>query len=95
MVEDQEEKEFQQFDWWRTKVCPLGLHTRHHCPNESTLQNAYMAILLESFGTKNFTSQTMVKRKNYGTKNFSSWQKIKFGELGTTSHLVGSHVKLK
>jgi hypothetical protein len=60
MVEDQEEKEFQQFDWWRTKVCPLGLHTRHHCPNESTLQNAYMAILLESFGTKNFTSQPRV-----------------------------------
>jgi hypothetical protein len=27
MAEGQEEKEFQQFDWWRTKFCPLGLHT--------------------------------------------------------------------
>jgi hypothetical protein len=26
MAEGGEEKEFQQFDWWRVKVCPLGLY---------------------------------------------------------------------
>ena len=51
MVENQEEKGFQQFDWWKAKVCPLGLHTGCRCSNENILQNAYMATLLENFGT--------------------------------------------
>jgi hypothetical protein len=25
---NREDKGFQQFDWWRAKVCSLGLHTR-------------------------------------------------------------------
>jgi hypothetical protein len=38
------------------KVCPLGLHIKDHQPKDNTLQNAYMAILFVSFGTKNFFS---------------------------------------
>jgi hypothetical protein len=57
MVEDQVEKEFQQFDWWRAKVCLLDLYTRGHCPKENTLQIAYMAVLFENFGTKSSSSQ--------------------------------------
>jgi hypothetical protein len=34
------DKAFQQFDWWREKVCPLGLHIEGN-----NLQNAYIAAL--------------------------------------------------
>jgi hypothetical protein len=85
MAVGQEEKEFQQFDWWKAKVCPLvGLHIGGCRPKENTLQYAYMVVLFESFGAKSFSSlpracairkmeiQTMVERRNYGTKSFSA-----------------------
>jgi hypothetical protein len=57
MAEGREEKEFQQFDWWRARVCPLGLHMGGRRPKENALQNA---TLFESFGSKSFFSQPRV-----------------------------------
>jgi hypothetical protein len=44
-----EDKGFQQFDWSRGKVCPLGLYTRSQWPNNNALQNTYMGALFVSF----------------------------------------------
>jgi hypothetical protein len=60
MAEGREEKEFQQFNWWRAKVCPLGLHMGGRRTKENALQNAYMAALFESFDAKSFSSRPRV-----------------------------------
>jgi hypothetical protein len=50
-VNGREDKGYQQVDWSRVKVCPLGLHNRSKQPKDNSFQNAYMAILFVSFGT--------------------------------------------
>jgi hypothetical protein len=60
MAKGREDKEFQQFDWWRAEVCPLGLHARGRRPKENALESAYMAALFERFGAKSFSSQLRV-----------------------------------
>jgi hypothetical protein len=56
MAEGRKEKEFQQFDYWIAKVCPLGLHTGGRRAKENAFQNAYMVAFVESFGVKSFSS---------------------------------------
>jgi hypothetical protein len=57
IADHQEKKEFQQFDWWRVKVCPLALHIGGQSSKDNTLQNAYMVAFFVSFGAKSFSSQ--------------------------------------
>jgi hypothetical protein len=35
-----EDKGFQQFDWWRVKICPLGHYIKGHSANDNGFQNA-------------------------------------------------------
>ena len=52
-----EDKRFLQFDWWRRKVCLLGLYTKGHRSKDKTLRNAYMEALFVSFGAKNLVGE--------------------------------------
>ena len=72
----QEVKEIKQFDWWRARVRPLGLHTSAQSPKVKGFQSAYMAILLallvpriwplgKSLGTPRMEIYALVKRPNF------------------------------
>ena len=52
----QEVEEIQQFDWWRVRVQPLGLHTSAQSSKVKGLHNAYMATLVGTFGAKSLDS---------------------------------------
>jgi hypothetical protein len=52
MAFGREDKGFKKYDWWKGKVCPLDFYTRGQHPTDYILQNAYIAILFGSFGTK-------------------------------------------
>ena len=35
-------EEDNQFDWWKTKVCPLSIHTNGQQPSNNLVQNTYI-----------------------------------------------------
>jgi hypothetical protein len=56
MVVSQEDKEFQQFDQSRAKVCPLSLHTKGQQPKDNVCQNAFVIAVFVRFGVKSLAS---------------------------------------
>jgi hypothetical protein len=71
MVVNQEDTKFQLFYWWRTKICPLGLHTSGQWPTDNNLQNTYMAILFGSFGTMSLFGEKKFVMQNYWKSKIS------------------------
>jgi hypothetical protein len=53
----QEDKRFQQFEWSRIKVCPLGFHTKGQWSRDNALQNAYMVALYVNSSAKSLSGR--------------------------------------
>ena len=82
MFVGREVKELQQFDWWRARVWPLGLHTSAQSPKVKGLQNAYMIstflVLLalgKNLGMLKMKTQILVKRSNLFSIKYSKSDK--------------------
>jgi hypothetical protein len=68
-------------NWWRAKICPLGLHTIGQLPKENSLQNAYMAAFFVSFSAKSLFNGGTFICNIYGNPNFPQANKLFFLNL--------------
>jgi hypothetical protein len=75
------DKGFEQFDWWRIKICPLGLYTRGQRPIDKGLQNAYKAALFGSFVVKSLSGGGKLVYNIYGNPNSPRADKLLFLNL--------------
>jgi hypothetical protein len=69
MVVGLADKGFQQCDWWKTKVCALGLYTRGQQLKDNALQNVYLEALFVIFVAKNLFGGRMFIHNIYGNPN--------------------------
>ena len=65
----QEVKKIQQFDWWRARGQPLGLHTSGQTPKVKGLQSTYMGVFFDTFGAKSLAPRQEFASSENGNPN--------------------------
>jgi hypothetical protein len=82
MAVGQEDNKFQQFDWWRAKVCLLGLHTKDQKPPKCLGGSTFV-----SFGTKSLSGGRKFLQDIDGNPNSPFVDKLFFRNLHKLSNL--------